>query len=107
MGQGGYRRPQGYPGRSLKRIHRRIFRLNDEIASLDEELRLIGAELGHHRLIDDDAQRDAVIGNYIDREEAGLTSGDVRRFENTIEQLRRRRAKLVNRRDLLVTRLVD
>lgn len=91
----------------MKRIHQRLFRLNDSIESLDSEIRLVEAELSHHRSINDDAQRDASVGNYIDREEAGLTAGDVRRFEKTIGQLQGRRAKLVARRDLLLTRLPD
>lgn len=91
----------------LKRIHRRLFRLNDKIESLSRELHLVNAELSHHRSIDEDAQRDAVVGNYIDREEAGRTSGDVRRFERTAFYLRVRRAKLVKTRDRLLARLPD
>jgi hypothetical protein len=91
----------------MNRIHRQIFRLNDKIESLDSEIRLVEAELGHHRSINDDAQRDASVGNYIDREEAGLTAGDVRRFERTIDQLRGRRGRLAGKRDLLLTRLPD
>jgi hypothetical protein len=89
----------------LNRIHRRIFRLNDTITSIEAELRLAHAELGHHHSINDDAQRDAAVGNYIDREEAGLTSGDVRRFEKTIRQLQIRRDKLTIKRDRLLSRL--
>ncbi len=47
------------------------------------------------------------IGNYIDREEAGRTAGDVRRFERTAFYLRVRRAKLIKTRDRLLTRLPD
>jgi hypothetical protein len=50
---------------------------------------------------------DAAFGNYIDREEAGRTSGDVRRFERTAYYLRARRAKLIKARDRLLTRLPD
>jgi hypothetical protein len=89
----------------LKRIHRRIFRLNDQIDSLDREISLVEAELGHHRSINEDAQRDASVGNYIDREEAGLTAGDVRRFQKTMTDLRARRASLADKRDRLLTRL--
>ncbi|HVR80164.1 MAG TPA: hypothetical protein VMS99_17465 [Acidimicrobiia bacterium] len=89
----------------MNRVHRRIFRLNDKIQSIESELRLVLAELGHHRSINDDAQRDAAVGNYIDREEAGLTAGDVRRFERTIRELQVRRDKLTDKRDRLLTRL--
>jgi hypothetical protein len=91
----------------LKRIHRRLFRLNDQIDSLSRELNLVNAELSNHRSIDEDAQRDAVVGNYIDREEAGRTAGDVRRFERTAFIIRVRRAKLIKTRDTLLARLPD
>jgi hypothetical protein len=67
----------------------------------------VNAELGHHRSINDDAQADAAFGNYIDREEAGRTSGDVRRFERTANYLQARQAKLIRARDRLLTRLPD
>jgi len=91
----------------VDRLHRRIFRLNDKIDSLDQEIRLVQAELGHHRSINDDAQRDAAVGNYIDREEAELTSNDVGRFEKTLGGLRARRGNLVEKRDQLLTRLPE
>lgn len=91
----------------MKRIHRRLFKLNDRIQSISRELSLVDAELGHHRAINEDAQIDAAIGNYIDREEAGRTSGDVRRFERTAFYLRARRAKLIKTRDRLLNRLPD
>lgn len=91
----------------MTRIHRRLFRLNDKIQSISRELQLVNAELSHHRSINEDAQRDASVGNYIDREEAGRTSGDVRRFEKTAVYLKVRRAKLVKTRDRLLTRLPD
>lgn len=97
--------PWGYGEPSLKRIHRRIFRLNDKISKLEAEIANAEAELEFHRSIDDDAQRDAAIGNYIDREEAKSTSADVRRFEKTIDQLRSKHADLVTKRDHLIATL--
>lgn len=94
-----YREPR------LKRIHRRIFRLNDKIAKLESEIATAEAELEFHRSINDDAQRDASVGNYIDREEAGATSADVRRFEKTIAQLRSKRDDLAAKRDRLVAKM--
>ncbi len=99
--------PWGYAEPGLKRLHRRIFRLNDKIEALETEMRLVREELGYHRSIDDDAQRDAAIGNYIDREEAGLTAGDVRRFERTLAQLLDRREKLESKREQLIARLPE
>ncbi len=91
----------------MDRIHRRLFKLNDKIGALDREIRLVEAELARHRSIDDDAQRDAAVGNYIDREEAGATSGDVRRFERTLRHLSGQRAGLVDKRNQLLARLPD
>lgn len=89
----------------MKRIHRRLFRLNEKIASLEEEAGQVAAELEYHRSINEDAQRDAAVGNYIDREEAGLTAADVRRFEKTLAGLEMKTAKLTNKRDRLLAKL--
>ncbi len=91
----------------MKRAHRKIFRLNDKIASLESEIGQTSAELEYHRSINADAQEDAAIGNYIDREEAGLTAGDVRRFEKTIATLESKRARLAGKRDGLLAKLDD
>jgi hypothetical protein len=91
----------------VDRRHRRLFKLNDRITLLEREIRMVDAELGHHRSINDDAQRDAAVGNYIDREEAGLTRGDVRRFERTLSKLEERRNDLVSKRDRLLADLPD
>ncbi len=99
--------PVVVPSGVVDRTHRRLFKLNDKIGSLDREIRLVEAELGHHRSINDDAQRDAAVGNYIDRDEAGLTRGDVRRFETTLARLREKRGSAVAKRDELLRRLPD
>lgn len=89
----------------MKRVHRRLFRLNEEIAALQAEASQVAAELEFHRSINDDAQRDAAVGNYIDREEAGLTRSDVRRFERTLSDLETKRARLAAKRDRLLAKL--
>ena len=94
--------PWGYSEPSLKRVHRRLFRLNDRIAALEEEVRQVSAELEYHRSINEDAQRDASVGNYIDREEAGATAADVRRFEKTLTDLNAKIEKLTFKRDRLL-----
>lgn len=86
----------------MKRVHRRLFRLNDRIAALTAEAEQVAAELGFHRSIDEDARRDAAVGNYIDREEAGLTAADVRRFEKTLAGLEAKKTRLVAKRDRLL-----
>ena len=94
--------PWGYAEPSVKRVHRRLFRLNEKIAALQEEAAQVAAELEYHRSINDDAQRDATVGNYIDREEAGLTAADVRRFERALAEIEQRTAKLTSKRDRLL-----
>lgn len=86
----------------VKRLHKRLFRINEQITKLDAELGQAAAELEYHRSINEDAQRDAAVGNYIDREEAGLTSADVGRFEKTIESLNAKRDDLIAKRDRLM-----
>jgi hypothetical protein len=99
--------PWGYSEPSMKRVHRRIFRLNEQIAQVEEEARQVQAELEMHRSIDEDAQRDAAVGNYIDREEAGLTASDVRSFERILSMIEERLERLVRKRDRLLARLPE
>jgi len=89
----------------VKRVHRKIFRLNERIAALESEIAGTRAELEYHRSINDDAQRDAAVGNYIDREEAGATAADVARFERALADLDARLGDLVHKRDELLDRL--
>ena len=89
----------------VKRIHRRLFRLNEKIADLQKEAGQVAAELDYHRAINDDAQEDAAFGNYIDREEAGLTAADVRRFEKTLSHLEAKTTELIEKRDRLLDKL--
>lgn len=83
-----------YHGSQMDRLHKKLFRLTDRLQELSEEEAAVLQELDMHRSIDEDAQRDAAAGNYIDREEAGLTRQDVKRFERSLSDIRRRREKL-------------
>ena len=90
----------------MKRRVRRLFKINDEIAALDEAVRLAEEELIFHRHLDDDAKRDAAVsGNPLDRADARETSADVARFEEHIESLRDERAQLEAKRARLLDRL--
>jgi len=91
--------PWGYSEPGVKRAHRRIFRLNDRIAALEAEAGLVAAELEYHRSINDDAQRDAALGDHIDRQEAGAVAADVRSFEKVLAGLNARIEKLTRKRD--------
>ena len=68
-------------------------------------MRKVSSELEYHRSINEDAQRDAAAGNYIDREEANLTEADVRRFEKTVYDLNAKIERLVFKRDRLLATL--
>ena len=88
------------------RIARRIFAINDEIARLQEELRLTAEELRIHEHLHDDAVRDAAVsGHPFDREDERETGADVARFRRTIDGLERRIHKLEAKRERLAERL--
>ncbi len=90
----------------MRRLERKLFRINDEIAALGEAERLATEELGFHRHLDDDARRDAAVsGSSLDRSDARETSSDVARFERHVAGLRRRRERLEARRARLLARL--
>jgi hypothetical protein len=91
----------------MRRLHKKLFRITDRLQDLAVEEAGILQELDMHRSIDEDAQRDAVGGNYIDREEAGLTAADVARFERSLRSVRHRRAKLDSTRLRLLEKLEE
>ena len=87
----------------MKRIEAKIFHINDRLARLADEQDAAEAELSALRLIDADAQRDAMLG--YDKLEATSTEGDVRRFERVLLEIDRSRAWLLERRQRLLDRL--
>jgi hypothetical protein len=90
----------------MRRIEKRLFQLNEEIAALRRDERLAQEELIFHRHLDDDAQRDAAVsGNPLDRADAKETAGDVARFERHLAKLERTRKKLEAQRARLLKRL--
>lgn len=90
------------PGRK----ERKILRLNDEIAALEYAAELAQEELIMHQHLDDDAQRDAAVSsNPIDVADAKETAGDVARAQSVIDKLQRDRARMVAKRDALLSRL--
>ena len=89
----------------MGRREERIFRLQERIARLDEEMRLTAGELDMLRHIDDDAQRDAAGGSPLDRDDARITSGDVARFEKALADLAVQRDKLDAKRLRLIDKL--
>lgn len=96
-----YNRPVR-PGRK----ERKILRLNDEIAALEYAAELAREELIMHQHLDDDAQRDAAVSsNPIDLADAKETAGDVVRAQSVIDKMNSDRARLVAKRDQLLSRL--
>jgi hypothetical protein len=89
----------------MQRIHKKLFQITDRLHELEDEERRVREELDLHRSIDQDAQMDAAVGNYIDREEAGLTAADVRRFEKSLDSIQSRRERLEARRATLLAKL--
>lgn len=90
----------------MGRIAKRLFKIADQLMDLDEEHQRVAAELEYHRLIDDDAQRDAAVsGATSDRLEASATSKDVSRFEKRLREIAARREKLHIKRARLLDKL--
>lgn len=90
----------------MRRIERKLFRINDQIAELRQAEELAAEELTFHQHLHDDAARDAVVSDSpLDRADARETGEDVARFERHIERLRRTRRKLEAQRDRLLPRL--
>ncbi|MGD2052125.1 MAG: hypothetical protein PVI35_06585 [Acidimicrobiia bacterium] len=90
----------------MRRIERRLFRLNDQIAALRRDEVLARQELEFHVHLNDDATRDALVSDApLDRADARETAGDVARFEAHIARLEERRRRLEERRDRLLGRL--
>ena len=84
----------------------RVFRIADEIAAIEREEALVAEELNVHRHLDDDAKRDAAVsGHPIDRADARATAGDVARFEDLLQHLANRKAKLSAKREKLLRKL--
>lgn len=91
---------------SMGRLENRLFRIGDDLARLDAERELVEAELSYHRLIAEDAARDAAVsGAQVDRLEAGSTAADVARFERRLDEITARRARLEEKRRALLSRL--
>lgn len=92
----------------MSRTTKRLFALNDQMAALQEERRLVAEELQYHRHLNDDAQRDAVVSDHaMDRADARVTEADVARFERHLDKLDRMMAKLEARRNTLLAKLSD
>ncbi|MBK5266272.1 MAG: hypothetical protein JJE47_02465 [Acidimicrobiia bacterium] len=91
----------------MRRVERKIMKLNDQIALLREDLRLLSEELNYHQHLDDDAQRDAAFGDAEDRALAYETKNDRLRFERLVREVGESIANAEIRRSRLLDRLGD
>ena len=90
----------------MKRIERKLFRIGDELAAIDEAIRLAREELIFHDHLNDDAQRDAAVSDSpIDRMDARETASDVARMQDHIESLEITKRRLEIKRKKLLGRL--
>lgn len=85
----------------------RVFRINDQIAATRAEVARAEVELSMLRHIDDDAQRDAALGDPFDRADARQTAADVTRMEREIARLQEQIEKLEAKRAKLLRRLTS
>jgi len=91
----------------VRRIERKIMKINDQLAMLREDLRLLTEELNYHQHLDDDAQRDAALGDAEDRALAYETNNDRLRFERLVRETQARIDKAEIRRARFLTDLGD
>jgi hypothetical protein len=82
-------------------------KLNDELQRLRHEESLSAGELEMHRHLADDAVRDAVVYEGLERQEAREASKDVVRLQRALEATRRSLRRAEDRRDALLDRLGD
>ena len=91
----------------MRRIERKIMKINDQVAALREDLRPLAEELNYHQHLDDDAQRDAALGDAEDRALAYETNNDRLRFERLVRETQARIDKVETRRARFLTDLGD
>ncbi len=90
----------------MRRIERRLMRLNDEVARLRRRIELTDGELNMHRHLADDAIRDAAVtAGPIERAEARDANKDVARLEGAAAAARRDLARAEAKRKGLLDRL--
>ena len=91
----------------MRRIERRLLRLNDELQRLRREEELVEGELNMHRHLADDAVRDAAVHGGIDRAEARDAVKDVHRQEEALRSTKAEIARVEEKRRRLLDRLEE
>ena len=81
-------------------------RIADELIVLRDQHRLLVDEVYYRRDLDDDAQRDAIVGNAEDRVLAYETAKDRRRSERLLAETEEAIRRLERRRQQLLDKLL-
>ena len=90
----------------MGRLEQQLLSLTDRLSDIAKEERLLTEELSFHRSLADDAARDAAVyDDPIERENAAMTAGDVRRAERRLRKLADSRQKLETKRARLLDKL--
>lgn len=89
----------------MRRVEKKLFRIADEIRSLQVEEDRLAAELEEHRTRHHDARLDAIDGHADDRAHFREIETDLVRFEKAVAKLRDRRASLEEERVRLLAKL--
>lgn len=89
----------------MRRVERKLFRVNDELAALAEEERRLAAELAEHERLHHDARLDAVDGSADERAAFKEIEADLPRFQRALSQVRRRQGELLEQRARLLAKL--
>ncbi len=89
----------------MRRSEKKLFRIADEIQSLQAEEERLAAELEEHRTRHHDARLDAIDGHADDRAHFKEIETDLARFERALVKVRNRRASLEEERVRLLAKL--
>ena len=73
----------------MRRVERRLFRLNEDIERLRRGVEVTEGELNMHRHLADDAARDAAVSEGLERAESRMANKDVAALERALERTRR------------------
>ena len=89
----------------MRRVEKKLFRITDEIRSLQTEEDRLTAELEEHRTRHHEARLDAIDGHADDRAYFKDIESDLGRFEKALAKVRNRRASLEEERVRLLAKL--
>ena len=92
----------------VRRIEKRLFKLNEELARLRRDEELTRGELEMHGHLHDDDLRDAVVSDApADRATERQSAKDVARLRGALDDIRAKIARTERSRDDLLAKLGD